>query len=99
MTEKKNPKEDRPKIKLFDYIVESSIKSSKTIQSIVAELILLTEDIRSLREAILSLSKVIQVHQSVIEDICLAFEQAAKQTKKDDITFPTIKDIKKDKLN
>jgi len=99
MTEEKNPKEDRPKIKLFDYIVESSIKSSKTIQSIVAELILLTEDIRSLRETILSLSKVIQAHQSVIEDICLAFEQAAKQTKKDDITFPTIKDVKKDKLN
>lgn len=99
MTEEKKEKEDKPKMKLFDYIFESSIKSSKTIQSIVGELVLLTEDIRSLRDTILSLSKVIQVHQSIIEDICLAFEQAAKQAKKDDISFPEIKEIKKDKLN
>jgi hypothetical protein len=99
MTEEKKQKEDRPKIKLFDYIFESSIKSSKTIQGIVAELILLAEDIRSLHETMLALSKVIQVHQGIIEDICIAFEHAAKQAKKDEILLPTIKDSKKDKLN
>jgi len=98
MIEEKKPKEKK---KLFDYIFESSIKSSKTILQIVNELILLTEDIRSLRDTILTLSKVIQVHQALIEDLCKAIEQIASQEKKPNSGFssPLTNDTKKDKPN
>jgi len=98
MTEEKKPKE---KTKLFDYIFESSIKSSKTISQIVNELILLAEDICSLRDTILTLSKAIQVHQALIEDVCKAIEQIATQEKKQNSGFslPLTNDTKKDKPN
>ena len=94
--EKENPK---TKMKIFDYIFESSIKSSKTIIGIVTELISLGNDIEKIRVSLISLSKVIQTHQKVLDDIVKALEQAAAGSKKSDITFPSKNDSKKDKPN
>ena len=96
MNQEKNPQ--KMKMSLFDYIFESSIKSSKIIIGITDELIRAIEDINELRTSLLSLSKVIQIHQVAIEDICKVLEQAAV-AKKADITFPDLTDKKKDKPN
>jgi len=98
MTEEKKPKK---KIRLFDYIFESSIKSSKTIFQIVNELTLLTKNIHSLRDTILTLSNVIQVHQILIEELCKTIEQIVTQEKKPNSGFslPLTNDTKKDKPN
>lgn len=81
-------------MKLFDYIFESSIKSSKTITSIVEEMVRIIEDINSIRLSLISLSKVIQMHQVAIEDLCKLVEQ--QSGKKADLAFPSLKDFKKD---
>jgi hypothetical protein len=94
--EKESPK---MKTKLFDYIFESSIKSSKTIIGIVTELIEIANDIEKIRVSLISLSKVVQTHQKVLDDIIKALEHAAAGSKKSDITFPSINDPKKDKPN
>ena len=94
--EKERPK---TKMKVFDYIFESSIKSSKTIIGIVTELVALGNDIEKIRVSLISLSKVIQTHQKVLDDIIKALEQTTPESKKSDITFPSINDSKKDKPN
>ncbi len=100
MTDEKKENKSKEKMKLFDYIFESSIKSSKTILQIVNELILLTDDIRSIRDTLLTLSKVLQVHQTMIEDMCKAIEQIAAQDKKsNNLSLTLTKDPKKDKPN
>jgi hypothetical protein len=100
MTDEKKENKPKEKMKLFDYIFESSIKSSKTILQIVNELILLTDDIRSIRDTLLTLSKVIQVHQVMIEDMRKAIEQIAVQDKKsNNLSLTLTKDPKKDKPN
>ncbi len=93
MTEK-NPK----KMKIFDYIFESSIRSSKTIINIMTELMVLAESIDSINQSLLNLTKVIQVHQNVLDDICKALEQASEAQKKSDY-FPPQDIKKKDKPN
>ncbi|NBP04061.1 MAG: hypothetical protein EBU90_29005 [Proteobacteria bacterium] len=103
MTDEKET--SKPKMKLFDYIFESSIKSSKTILNIVNELILLSQDVRSLRDTILTLSKVLQTHQAIIEDICKVLESAAEHVEKQEqklensFSVSLTKDPKKDKPN
>lgn len=100
MTDEKKENKPKEKMKLFDYIFESSIKSSKTILQIVNELLLLTEDIRSIRDTLLTLSKLMQVHQAMIEDMCKAIEQIASQDKKpNNLSLTLTKDPKKDKPN
>ena len=100
MTQEKESQKTR--MKLFDYIFESSIKSSKTIIGIVNELVALADDINSLRLSLISLSKVIQTHQQVLNDLCAAIEAAAVdvQKKESSVSFPSINnDGKKDKPN
>jgi len=93
MTEK-NPK----KMKIFDYIFESSIKSSKTIINIMTELMILAESIDLINQSLLNLTKTIQVHQNVLDKICEALEQASEAQKKSD--YFSSQDIKKkDKPN
>jgi hypothetical protein len=94
--EKENPK---TKMKLFDYIFESSIKSSKTTASIVTELIALANDVNSLRTSLISLSKVIQIHQQTLDDIVKALELASSNSKKSEIVLSSKVDTKKDKPN
>ena len=84
-------------MKLFDYILESSIKSSKTIASIVTELIGLADDVNSLRVSLIALSKVIQTQQNAIEDIHKFIEQVS--SRKIDIVLPPLKQDKKNKPN
>ncbi len=85
-------------MKIFDYIFESSIRSSKTIVNIVNELMLLAESIDSINESLINLTKVIQVHQNVLDDICKAIEQASESQKKSSY-FPSQDVKKKDKPN
>jgi hypothetical protein len=100
MIDEKKENKPKEKIKLFDYIFESSIKSSLTILQIVNELILLTENLRSIRDTLLTLSKVLQIHQTMIEDMRKAIEQIAAQDKKsNNLSLTLTKDPKKDKLN
>ena len=94
--EKENPK---TKMKLFDYIFESSIKSSKTIASIVTELIALANDVNSILTSLISLSKVIQVHQQTLDDIVKALELASSNSKNSEIVLSSKVDTKKDKPN
>jgi hypothetical protein len=94
--EKEKPK---IKIKLFDYIFESSIKSSKTISSIVTELIAMANDVNSLRISIINLSKVIQIHQQALDDITKAIEITSSNNKKNEIVLSSKVDTKKDKPN
>ena len=93
-------KTDQPKtkMKLFDYILESSIKSSKTIIGIVNELIILADDVNNLRASLVALSKVIQMQQNTIDEIYKFIEHSAA-AKKNDITLPPMPSEKKDKPN
>lgn len=93
--EKENPK---TKMKIFDYIFESSIKSSRTIIGIVNEIITLADDATSLRLSIINLSNVLQHHQQILDDISKLIEQIAKD-KKNVTTNPFVPDTKKDKPN
>lgn len=88
----------KTKMKLFDYIFESSIKSSKTIIGIVTELIALADDVNNLRTSLLALSKVIQIQQSTLDEIYRIMEQATT-AKKNDIVLPPLASEKKDKPN
>jgi len=96
---KEEPTQTKTKMKLFDYIFESSIKSSKTIIDIVNSLVTIVEDINLLRISVVNLSKIIQIHQDAIEDICRVLEQSATNTKKGEDIFVNAKDTKKDKPN
>lgn len=88
----------KTKMKIFDYIFESSIKSSKTIIGLATEIVTLFEEINDLRVSVINLAKVVQVHQNTLDDICNALEKAAAM-KKDDIGFPSTNNTKKDKPN
>lgn len=88
----------KTKMKLFDYILESSIKSSKTIVGIVTELITLADEMNNLRASLVALSKVIQIQQNTIDEIYKFIEQAAL-AKKNDIVLPPMPSEKKDKPN
>lgn len=88
----------KTKMKLFDYILESSIKSSKTIIGIVTELIALADDVNNLRASLVALSKVIQIQQNTIDEIYKFVEQAA-MAKKNDIVLPPTSSEKKGKPN
>jgi hypothetical protein len=94
--EKEKPK---IKIKLFDYIFESSIKSSKTISSIVTELIAVANDVNSLRILLINLSKIVQIHQQALDDITKAIEITSSNNKKNEIVLSSKVDTKKDKPN
>ena len=94
--EKENPK---TKMKLFDYIFESSIKSSKTISSIVTELIAVASDVNSLRVLLINLSKIIQIHQQALDDITKAIEITSSNNKKNEVVLSSKVDTKKDKPN
>jgi len=95
MAQKKEEKETtKKKTGLFDYILESSIKSSKTVVGIVNELITIAEEVNSLRINLLNLSKIIQIHQVAIEDICKLLEQHTV-SKKGDLIFPSIDSLNK----
>lgn len=94
--EKENPK---TKMKLFDYIFESSIKSSKTISSIVTELIAVASDVNSLRTLLINLSKIIQIHQQTLDDITKAIEITSSNNKKNEVVLSSKVDTKKDKPN
>lgn len=94
---KENASLEKTKTKLFDYIFESSIKSSKTIIDIINSLVVVVEDINTLRLTLVNLSKIIQIHQDAIEDICKTLEQVASSKKQN--VFVDLKDKKKDKPN
>lgn len=94
--EKENPK---TKMKLFDYIFESSIKSSKTISNIVTELIAVASDVNSLRVLLINLSKIIQIHQQTLDDITKAIEITSSNNKKNEVVLSSKVDTKKDKPN
>lgn len=94
--DKTNP--PKTKMKLFDYIFESSIKSSKTIINIVNELLALAEDVNELRTSLVALSKVIQIQQNTLSEIYKIMEQVSA-AKKNDIVLPPLTSEKKDKPN
>lgn len=101
MTQGKNEDEKKKtKSGLFDYIFESSIKSSKTVAYIVDELLFLSKEINSIRIAMVELSKVIQIHQTAIQDIYKLMEQTAKASKKNnDVAIFPIDNKKENKPN
>lgn len=90
---------ENPKMKLFDYILESSIKSSKTIIDIVTELVKLSNEVNLIRTSLINLSKVVQIHQQTLDDIVTAVERASANTTKSDTILSSKADIKKDKPN
>ena len=96
MTQDKNDP-PKTKMKLFDYILESSIKSSKTIIEIVTELVNLANDVNNLRASLVALSKVIQIQQNALDDIYKIIEQSV--AKKSEVGLPPLTSNKKDKPN
>ena len=89
---------ENPKMKIFDYIFESSIKSSRTIIGIVNEIIALADDVNSLRLSIINLSTVLQHHQQALDDISKLIEQTAND-KKNVTIHSVVPNTKKDKPN
>lgn len=86
-------------MKIFETIVEKTIKSSKTIVGLATDIISIAQEIKTIKEAITNVSKVVQFQQAAINEIYDAINAEQASLKKIEFNSYDKKSSKKEKPN
>ena len=82
---------------LFEEIINVAIGSSRTMSNVVKEMLILSNEIKSIKDSLSTLAKAIQVHQIAISELMENLTQDSINENFEDIG--QIKNARKDKPN
>jgi len=82
---------------LFEEIINVAIGSSRTMSNVVKEMLILSNEIKSIKDSLSTLTKAIQVHQIAISELMENLTQDSINENFEDIG--QIKNARKDKPN
>lgn len=95
--QKTNEESEKKKMSLFEEIINVAIGSSRTMSNVVKEMLILSNEIKSIKDSLSTLTKAIQVHQIAISELMENLTQDSINENFEDIG--QIKNARKDKPN